>query len=244
MESITTNIFLERSRVRFTTRNLAFCDISSATLGSKMSQSAHLRRLLRPLWSTAAYFNLKFSTRVIYFPKEILAPPQKQKKKIIFAQIFHYRISLPQLKTLDLILFQSLPHSHFLLNLTLTIAHHRAIHHLFCRSRHPHSIVRSSQFQSHSIAESQFPQSHFSNITQSQNFNRSFVSPPAIRRTSSVHLSSHNLTLNHCHNPRISLPIRSFYPRISLLVAELLVSFLISFDLSDFLVNFLTFLTL
>lgn len=70
---------------------------------------------------------------------------------------------------------------------------------LFCRSHHP--LVR------------------FNNLTQSQNFNRSFVSPPAIRRTSIVHLSFHNLTLNRCHNPRLSLPICSFYHRISLSIA-------------------------
>lgn len=84
-------------------------------------------------------------------------------------------------------------------------------------------------------------------MISAKSLNRSFVSPPAIRRTSIVHLSSRNFTLNHCHNPRISLPIRSYYPRISLSVAELqstsilLVSFLISFDSSDFLVNFLIF---
>ena len=73
------------------------------------------------------------------FPKRNFGSSSKTKKNHFCSNISLplSRISLPKLKTLDLnFIPQSLPHSHFLLNLTIT--HYRAVHHLFPQS---HSIA-------------------------------------------------------------------------------------------------------
>jgi hypothetical protein len=89
-----------------TTRNLAFWDTYSATLGSKMSQSALLQQLLRPLWSTAAYFKLKSYKALSVSQKKLWLLLKNKKKSFLLKYFYHYRfprISLPQLN-LSLIL--------------------------------------------------------------------------------------------------------------------------------------------